>query len=196
MLQQKQGFLCNKEKKWWNYVMRCREQSQKSMSIDRSCLDSSVSLFRHSMKSLRPPWGPSSQMKAQSLGRRSSRCVRPAEKQTAHSESETSSVFQNHWVMIKTNLRFFVLTCEDLEAYLCERRQSRLVEHTDAANLLNFSRVHSLPSYWLQDVSHRSRLLKCSLEEVCQHTGEGKTFKKLRKGCFFFHLTPANIVFI
>lgn len=38
-----------------NYVMRCREQSQNSMSMDRSCLDSSVSLFRHSMKSLSPP---------------------------------------------------------------------------------------------------------------------------------------------
>lgn len=60
--------------------MRWREQSQKSTSIARSCLDSSVSLFRHSMKSLSPPWGPSSQMKAHSLGRRSSRCVKPAGK--------------------------------------------------------------------------------------------------------------------
>lgn len=59
------------------YVMRCREQSQKSISMARSCLDSPVSLFRHSKKSFNPPWGPSSQIKAQSLGSRSSRYVRP-----------------------------------------------------------------------------------------------------------------------
>lgn len=59
------------------YVMRCREQSQNSISMARSCLDSAVSLFRHSRKSFNPPWGPSSQIKAHSLGSRSSRYVRP-----------------------------------------------------------------------------------------------------------------------
>lgn len=55
------------------YVMRCREQSQNSISMARSCLDSSVSLLRHSKKSFSPPWGPSSQINAHSLGSRSSR---------------------------------------------------------------------------------------------------------------------------
>lgn len=59
------------------YVMRCREQSQNSISMARSCLDSSVSLLRHSRKSFSPPWGPSSQINAHSLGSRSSRYVRP-----------------------------------------------------------------------------------------------------------------------
>lgn len=82
----------------WNYVIRCREQSQKSTSMARSCLDSSVSLFRHSMKSLRPPWGPSSQMKAQSLGKRSSRCVRPAEKKKENEQLHNSRMFQKYWL--------------------------------------------------------------------------------------------------
>lgn len=104
---------CSKNE--WNYVMRCREQSQKSTSIARSCLDSSVSLFRHSMKSLRPPCGPSSQMKAQSLGKRSSRCVRPAENQRMHSD-----ILQDVTVCLynKEICKILVLTGEYLESYL------------------------------------------------------------------------------
>ena len=154
-------------KKQWNYVMRCREQSQNSMSIAKSCLDSSVSLFRHSMKSLRPPWGPSSQMKAHSLGKRSSRCVRPAGKKI--SIMNIPGTFKNTVFAYIKGIKLLILTGEYLEAYLCQCRQSRLVEHTDAAHFLNFSRVDSLPSDWFKDVSHRGRLLKRSLEEVCQH---------------------------
>lgn len=150
--------------------MRWREQSQNSISIDRSCLDSSLSLFRHSMKSLRPPWGPSSQMKAHSLGKRSSRCVRPAEEQIKCSDKLHDDLSREFRLFKK--MKLLILTCEYLETYLCQRRQSGLVKHTDAAHLLNFSRVDPLPSYWFQDVSHRGRLLKCSLEEVCQHTAE------------------------
>lgn len=145
--------------------MRCREQSQNSMSMARSCLDSSLSLFRHSMKSLRPPCGPSSQMKAHSLGRRSSRCVRPTrrERQRAalsHGERLCLKKYE------KKNVSTVRLTREYLEPYLCERRQSRLVEHADAAHLLNFGRVHPLPSHRFEDVPHRGRLLKSALEEV------------------------------
>lgn len=96
MLQLPRGSYTLLSKSEWNYVIRCREQSQKSTSMARSCLDSSVSLFRHSMKSLRPPWGPSSQMKAQSLGKRSSRCVRPAVKKKGRMNSYiTPGCFKN-----------------------------------------------------------------------------------------------------
>lgn len=137
-------------KKHCNYVMRCREQSQKSMSIARSCLDSSVSLLRHSMKSLRPPWGPSSQMKAHSLGRRSSRCVRPADKRehTASNAIVNFPRFVFHNMFVK-DWQALALTGQYLESYLCQCRQSTLVKHTDAAHLLNFSWVDPLSPDWL-----------------------------------------------
>lgn len=71
-----------------------------------------------------------------------------------------------HYLKCKTS----ALTGEYLESYLCQCGQSVLVEHADAAHLLNLSRVHSLPSDRLQDVPYRCRLLECSLEEVCQNT--------------------------
>lgn len=76
----------------WTYVMRWREQSQKSISMARSCLDSSVSLFRHSKKSFSPPWGPSSQINAQSLGSRSSRYVRPGKGEKPELQAGTQLV--------------------------------------------------------------------------------------------------------
>lgn len=145
-----------------NYVMRWREQSQKSMSMARSCLDSSVSLFRHSMKSLRPPWGPSSQMKAHSLGNRSSRCVKP--EKTTNRTGPRVIVIRYKW-MTSPNIHLLP-TSENLEAYLCECGQSSLVEDTDAAHFLNFSRVDSLPSDWFQNVSHWGRFLKSSLKKI------------------------------
>lgn len=148
--------------------MRCREQSQNSMSMARSCLDSSLSLFRHSMKSLRPPCGPSSQMKAHSLGRRSSRCVRPTtrEKQPELLSHDELLCIERSGGKKTQNGSTVRLTREYLESYLRERRQSRLVEHADAAHLLNFGRVHPLPSHWFEDVPHGGRLLKSALEEV------------------------------
>lgn len=146
-----------------NYVIRWREQSQKSMSIARSCLDSSVSLFRHSMKSLRPPCGPSSQMKAQSLGNRSSRCVRPAEKQRLN----CIEIFPKYCITKKWK-NLSLLTGEDLESYLCKCGQSGLVEHTDPAHFLNLGWVHPFPSNWFEDVPDRRRLLKCPLKEICR----------------------------
>lgn len=76
-----------------SYVMRCLEQSQKSISMARSCLDSSVSLLRHSMKSRSPPWGPSSQINAHSLGSSSSRYVSPG-----------NSLIRNHRIKINKNI--------------------------------------------------------------------------------------------
>lgn len=76
------------------YVMRWREQSQNSISMASSCLDSPVSLFRHSKKSFNPPWGPSSQINAHSLGSRSSRYVRPGKGQKAKFQAGTPAALQ------------------------------------------------------------------------------------------------------
>lgn len=76
------------------YVMRWREQSQNSISMASSCLDSPVSLFRHSKKSFNPPWGPSSQINAHSLGSRSSRYVRPGKGQKAKLQAGTPAALR------------------------------------------------------------------------------------------------------
>lgn len=97
------------------YVMRCREQSQNSISMARSCLDSPVSLFRHSKKSFNPPWGPSSQINAHSLGSRSSRYVRPGKGEKPKLQVETSAgllFLSFHWK--STTLKA-----------VCERRANR-----------------------------------------------------------------------
>lgn len=151
------------------------------MSIARSCLDSSVSLFKQSMKSLSPPWGPSSQIKAHSLGRRSSRCVRPAE-----NRKEQDGVKYWIYLILKTQkAKLLLLTSEDLKAYLCQCGKGGLVEHADAAHLLNFSWVDSLPSDGFQDIPDGCRLLKCSFEETWEHGHMGylPLFSEIHQNC-------------
>lgn len=103
-------------------------------------------------------------MKAQSLGKRSSRCVRPElkEQDQGFIPNDLKQYFQKNSVSGE-------LTGEYLQAYLGQRGQSSLVEHTDAAYFLDFSRVHSLSSNGFQDVPHRSRLLKRSLKKILEN---------------------------
>lgn len=73
------------------------------------------------------------------------------------------------------------LTCEDLQADLCESRQRSLVEHTDAADLLHLGGVDASAPDRPENVPNRSRFLKRTLEETW-HGGK-KTHSRNSASC-------------
>lgn len=57
-------------------------------------------------------------------------------------------------------------TCEYLQPDLGQGGQRGLVEDADVANLLHLRRVHAFAPDGLEDVPHRRRLLKRTLQEI------------------------------